>query len=104
MSYDILEYKARFRLIREKHNWRFERSYHSKKANGDAWKPDSYHPSIKQAFRYLLDRLVAEGYEPKGTQALLDRIVAAEERVMQFGSDLEQNLASICEPLEDVDE
>jgi len=95
--------KVRFRLRFSKRQWVLYRSSSKKaKAPDDpdlGWALDSYHPSIKSALRYLLDRLVAEGHEPGGVASLLERMEQAELRVMEFGEKLDGNQDAEVESL-----
>ena len=96
--------KARFRLKADAHQWIIERGYHSKKAEEkgeDAvrWTPDSYHVSLERCLVYLLDRLVAEGYEPTGLEALEDRIEKAQTALAEWGKALETNVRAELEAI-----
>ena len=86
---DILDRKARFRLKRVPHNWTLDKSYYAKKEGVEKWRVDSYHPRLGVALAYLLDRLMAEGYETRGVAALLERLALAEARVRELGDKIE---------------
>jgi hypothetical protein len=101
---DETQNRARFRLKYDKTQWILERGYHSKAAeekgeDATRWTIDSYHSRIKNAFAYMLDRLIAEGYEPKGMAELKTRVDAAEAAVMEWGARLEENINAELDPL-----
>ena len=88
---DELKKPARFRLVREPHNWTIKRSYVGKKdatkLPAEKWKTHSYHGTFKTAAKALLEALIAEGYKPKGLEQLVERVEEAERRVVQFVED-----------------
>lgn len=85
---DELKSKVRFRLAHEPNNWTVRRSYVSRGTAEtlptDKWKIESYHPSFKAAAKHMLERLIAEGYKPKGLDALIARVEEAERRILAW--------------------
>ncbi len=85
---DELKSKVRFRLASGASNWTVRRSYVTKTVSEtlptEKWKIESYHPSFKTAAKHMLERLIAEGYRPKGLDALIARVEEAEKRILTF--------------------
>ena len=85
---DDLTKRVRFRLEYASKNWKVLRSYAPRKAAEglppDKWANESYHPKFKDAALHMLDRLITEGYKPKGLEALVERVEEAERRVIAW--------------------
>lgn len=81
----------RFKVNRKAEGWTVFRT-EAKNPKGDKWAVDSYHSTLAACLAYLMDRMVAEGYSPKGLNSLRKQVVEAEARVRSFGEQIEAGL------------
>lgn len=80
--------KPKFKIGKDAFCWQVVRGHWSPKNKAYRWAPESYHPSLPSALRFLHDRLVREQYEPKGLEGLVEQVEEVYDRLQAYAEEL----------------